>query len=428
MKKKNLIKQVILDFHQSRLQEHRKRNITVPLNTGKIISIIGPRRAGKTYFLFQLMDELLQTRDINKNRIIYINFEDERLDLEKQESDFILQSYRELYPDVPLESVYFFFDEIQNLEGWEQFTRRIYDTISRNIFITGSNAKLLSKEIATSLRGRNLTFEVFPLSFSEYLQFHGVSPDYLSSRGHAEVLNRLDQFLTFGGFPGVIHTDKALKYNELQIYYDTMIFRDLVERYDIKQINILKYFLKRLMVSVTKNFSINKIYNDLKSQGLRVSKDLLYEFLEGVENIFMMLVMKKLDPNVIKQELSEKKIYCIDTGLINAVTNQLSGDTGKLLENVIAVELRRQNPGVFFYRGKFECDFVITDRDKAVSAIQVCESIRDRETRERESRGLLEACRRFALNNGLIITREEEEEITMEGIRIKVIPVYKYLL
>jgi WD40 repeat protein/predicted AAA+ superfamily ATPase len=428
MKRKDLIKQVILDFHRSQLQEHHKRNITVPLDTDKIISIIGPRRAGKTYFLYQLMDELLQNRDVTKKQIIYINFEDERLDLEKQELDFILQSYRELYADIPLESVYFFFDEIQNLEGWEQFTRRVYDTVSRNIFITGSNAKLLSKEIATSLRGRHLVFEVFPLSFSEYLDFHGESPDYLSSGGHASVLRRLDDFLRFGGFPGLISTNRALKYNELQIYYDTMIFRDLVERYEIKQVNILKYFLKRLMVSVTKDFSINKIYNDLKSRGFRVSKDLLYEFQEGVETIFLMLVLKKLDPSVVKQELSEKKIYCIDTGLINAVTNQLSGDTGKLLENMVAVELRRRNPGIFFYRGKSECDFVIMDREKVVSVVQVCESIRDPETREREIRGVLEASRRFETDNGLIITREEEEEISLEGIRIQVIPVYKYLL
>jgi predicted AAA+ superfamily ATPase len=214
----------------------------------------------------------------------------------------------------------------------------------------------------------------------------------------------------------------------LQEYYNTMLFRDLVERYEIKQVHILKYFLKRLFASITKDISVNKIFNELKSQGLKVGKNLLYEFLEAVENIYLMVILKKYDASIVKQELSEKKIYCIDNGLINAVTFRFSEDTGKLLENLIAVELLKKEKKIFFYREKVECDLIIADKDEVCSAIQVSLSVKDPDTRQREIKGLLAACQRFRLTEGYIITDDEEETIVENGVKIKVIPAFKYLL
>jgi predicted AAA+ superfamily ATPase len=423
---KELIKEIIVDFHRSPLPEFNRRDLNVPLNSEKIISVIGVRRCGKTYFLFQVMKELLQS--IDKKYLIYINFEDERLDFKKNELDLILQSYRELYPEVMLEKVYFFFDEIQNVDGWDKFTRRVYDSISKNIFITGSNSKLLSKEISTSLRGRALSFEIFPLSFREYLRFHEVELNFYSSKTRALILHLFDHFLRFGGFPELLRFENSLKDKVLQEYYNTMLFRDLIERFEIKQVHILKYFLKRLLASLTKDFSVNKIYNELKSQGLKVGKVLLYEFLDQIESIYLMFVLKKYDPSVVKQELSEKKIYCIDDGLVNAVTFKFSKDTGKLLENMITVELLRRHKDIFFYRNTAECDFIVMDKEEVQASLQVCLSLTDSNTREREIKGLLAACKRFNLDRGWIISREEEEEFNKNGVHIKVIPAYKYLL
>ncbi len=423
---KSIIKEIIVDFHRSPLPQFNQRELKVPLNSEKIISIIGVRRCGKTYFLFQVMNELLQTMD--KKHLVYINFEDERLNFKTDELDLILQSYRELYPETNLEDVHFFFDEIQNVDGWDRFTRRVYDSVSRNIFITGSNSKLLSKEISTSLRGRALPYEIFPLSFGEYLDFQKIETDIYSSKNRALIIHHFDRFLRFGGFPELVRFENALKDKVLQEYYNSMLFRDLIERFEIKQVHILKYFLKRLFASITKDFSVNKIFNELKSQDLKAGKDLLYQFLEQIESIYLMCILKKYDPSVVKQELSEKKVYCIDNGLINAVTFKFSKDTGKLLENIIVVELLRRQKGVFFHRNAVECDFVVMEKEEVREALQVTLSLADPDTREREIKGLLAACKRFKLDRGFIISREEEEEFSKDGVDIKVIPAYKYLL
>lgn len=428
MVKKDTVKQIIVDFHQTQLPDLKQRELTVPVDTGKVISIIGVRRSGKTYLLYGLMEKLRHS--LAANRLVYINFEDERLDFERPELDLILQAYRELYPGIDLREVYFFFDEIQNVDGWDRFVRRVHDSVSRNIFITGSNSKLLSKEIATSLRGRTLTYEIFPLSFREYLDFLEMDwqKEFYSSEGRAIMHRRLEEYLRYGGFPELLRFENNLKDKVLQDYYDTMLFRDLVERYNIKQIHILKYFIKRLMASVTKDFSVNKIYNELKSQGLKLGKGLLYEFLDAVESIYLMFVLNRYSPSVVKQEMSEKKIYSIDNGLLNAVTFKFSKDTGKLLENMVGLDLLRQGKEIFFYRNRVECDFVVTEREQVLSALQVCLSTKDIDTREREIRGLVSACKKFNLDSGSIITLDEEEEFKTDGIQVNVVPAHKYLL
>jgi predicted AAA+ superfamily ATPase len=173
MVKKELIKEIIRDFHRENLPESKSRDLSINVDTNKIITITGVRRCGKTYMLFETIKKLL-SNGIDKNMILYLNLEDERLELKTEELDLIIQAYRELYPDIPLSQCYFFFDEIQNVMGWERFLRRLYDKLTKNIIITGSNSRLLSKEIATSLRGRTITYEIFPLSFSEYLRFHNI--------------------------------------------------------------------------------------------------------------------------------------------------------------------------------------------------------------------------------------------------------------
>jgi hypothetical protein len=209
MKKENL-KKIIRDFHVMPAPELHGRDLEIPADTGKIITLVGPRRSGKTSLLFNVMTQLL-AQGVPKTSILYLNFEDERLDLATAELDLILQAFLELYPQEKLESCHLFFDEIQNVAGWDRFIRRLYDTVSRNIYLTGSNAKLLSSEIATSLRGRTVSFEVLPLSFGEYLRFRGITPDRYSSRSQAQVNSELERYLQTGGFPEVIGYDEPFR-------------------------------------------------------------------------------------------------------------------------------------------------------------------------------------------------------------------------
>lgn len=425
--KKEILKQIIRDFHLAPLPALCRRNLDVPLNTGKIITLIGVRRSGKTSYLYELMDKLL-AGGISATCILYINFEDERIDLKSEELDLLLQAYRELYPDNAINQCYLFFDEIQNIEGWDTFIRRVYDSGTKNIFITGSNARFLSSDIATSLRGRTVSYEVFPFSFREYLTFKEITVDLHSTKSIAHINHHLTDYLRNGGFPEVIGYDDGLRNRVLQEYFNVMIYRDLLERYQIKNIPALKFFLKRLLSSATKQMSVNNIYNELKSSGFKIGKNQLYENLEACQNIYLALILRKHTTSLVERELGEKKIYAIDNGLLNALSYKFSDDLGKTVEQSVFLELKRREKEVFFYKEKVECDFIVKNGRDVTEAIQVCVSLADEKTRKRELRGLLECCTAFGLKEGLLITIDGMEEFVMNGVTVKVIPLYRWLL
>ncbi len=425
--KKDLLKQIIRDFHLSPLPGLYKRELEPPIGTGKIITLIGARRSGKTSFLFNIIEKL-HKQGINKTAIVYINFEDERLDLNTSELDLIIKAYLELYPDADLNNCYFFFDEIQNIEKWDKFIRRMYDNVSRNIFITGSNARLLSSEIATSLRGRTVSYEVFPLSFREYLAFKGLKADLHSSKSVAQINLNLSLYLKDGGFPETIQYDSDFRRRVLQEYFNVLIYRDLLERYEIKNLAALKFFLKRVLASATKQLSVNTIYNELKSSGFKIGKNQLYDWLDACQNIYLAFVLKKHFHSVTGRELGERKVYAIDSGLLNALNYRFSDDTGKALEQAVFLELRRQGKDIYFYKDRVECDFIAKEGTAVTEAIQVSLSLSDTKTRKREIRGLLECCKAFGLKEGLIITGDTSEESEQDGVAIKIVPLHRWLL
>lgn len=425
MIKKDQLKQVIRDFHLQEKFDVKSRDTRIPLNTGKIITSMGVRRCGKTSILFDTINNL--TDEVGKNRILYLNFEDERLELSTDELDLIISSYRELYPDQDPKDCYLFFDEIQNVDKWERFVRRIYDTVTRNIFITGSNTKLLSSEIATSLRGRTLSLEVFPLSFSEYLRFKGVEVDLYSSRQLAFIRNAQASFLKHGGFPETLFLEEKYCIPLLQEYFNVLMYRDLVERYGIQNITALKYFLKRLVASTTRQISIHKIYNELKSAGIKIGKNTLYDFLDHAGSVYLGLILYRYDASPVAREMGEKKVYAIDTGLCNAVEYRFSEDIGKALENAVFLELRRSGQELFYFRSEAcECDFLLSDRGKVIGAMQVCHDLSADRTKKRELKGLTEACTRFGLDKGIIITADQHDQIEWKGLPVDIIPFYKY--
>ena len=426
MKKKEIIKTLIKDFHHKSLSEFSHRAISIPLNLNKIISLIGARRSGKTYLLYQTIDSLLKQTE--KSNIIFINFEDERLDLTRMELDLILQGYRELYPKSRLESCYFFFDEIQNVPGWEKFIRRLFDTISKHIYLTGSNAKMLSTEIATSLRGRGISYEVYPLSFSEYLSFKGIPFDLYVSETKGAVYNALETYLVSGGFPELLDVeDNDVKNRILQEYFDVMLFRDLVERYEIKNLIALKFFLKRLFASATKQVSINRIYNDLKSAGIKIGKNSLYDFMRMAESIFLVHTIKKYSSKISIQEFGERKVFVIDNGLLNAVIFQFSADTGKAMEQAVFWELKRRKNAIYFMKNGFECDFITVSASGIKNIIQVCHDISDPYTLKREVKGITAAAKKLGLKRGTIVTYDQQDTIQESDVSIDMVPLPIFL-
>lgn len=424
--KKQIIKEIILENQNFEFPNQVKRNIEISLNTSMIISLVGARRSGKTYILYDLISQLRE-KGLSKAHVLFMNFEDERLNLRTDDLDLIIQAYSELYPKINLQDSYFFFDEIQNISGWEKFVRRIYDTKTRHLFITGSNSMLLSTEIATALRGRTITFEVYPLSFSEYLSFHNVQSELFPQKNRSTIIHYFEKFLKQGGFPELVFIDDTIRTKALQQYFNVMIFRDIVERYQISNIDALKFLIKKIFSGVTKPFSINKTYNDLKSLGYKVSNKYLYSYFTYCNDIFLSQSISKFDFSEIKQAKSEKKTYVIDTGLLSAVEFSVSKNLGKLLENMVFLEFLKSGKNTFYFKQHFECDFIIED-DGNYLPVQVCYDISDEKTKTRELNGLIEACNFLKIKKGLIITFDYEDSFIIEEKQIEISPAYKYFL
>lgn len=426
MDTKTLFKQLIADFHASSIRPLVRRDIDLPLDVEKIIVATGMRRSGKTSLLLDAIQTLRQSMD--RKRILYLSFEDERFQLNTEDLDLILQAYRELYPYLDLSQCYFFFDEIQEVEGWEKFIRRLDDSVSRHIYLTGSNSRLLSSEIATSLRGRCLSYEVFPLSFNEFLRFKQIKADAVSSKGRALMAAQFECFLTEGGFPELVHIESVeIRRKILQDYFDVMMFRDIIERYQESNIPALKYFLKRLLESVSSPLSIAKIHNEMKSAGFKVGKNSLHDYLAISEAVYFLVIACKYDPSIVRQTMAEKKAYLIDNGFLSHLSFRYQQDHGKLLENLIAISLRRQQPQLQFVKGMQECDFVLSTQGD-LTPIQVAYDISHPDTRQREFKGLIKAAHFLKTDSGILVTLNEEQIIEQQGVRIHIQPAWQFLM
>ena len=358
-----------------------------------------------------------------------MNFEDERLDCYVNDMDLIIQAYRELYPAQDISECTFFFDEIQNVEGWEKFVRRLYDSVCRRIYLTGSNAKMLSSEIATSLRGRSISYTIYPLSFREFLRFKNIDYNWYVPEIKALVNNALETYIRCGGFPELVHVeDDDIRYRILQEYYQVMLFRDLVDHYRLTNIVALKYFLKRLLTSSAKEISVNRIYNDLKSANIRIGKNSLYSFLDYAESIFLIATLPKFSRKLSVREFGERKIYAIDTGLLNAVVYKFTEDRGRAVDQIVFWELVRRGNKLFFLKNGFECDFIIMAPDGEVEEIiQVSATVSDPNTMKRELKGLSAACRNLGLKHGTIVTLDDEDRLKHHGIDVDIVPLARFL-
>lgn len=342
--------------------------------------------------------------------------------------DELLQAYREMYPTTSLQDVYMFFDEIQLVSGWELFVLRVYKNYCKHIFITGSTAKMLSEEIASALRGWPDEYREYPLSFEEYLSFKGIEADKYSEEGKAMMTFAFRDYCDEGGFPEVVRAQtKSEKVKILQSYFSTMLFRDMIEHYHIgASVSVVRYFLKRVMNNLTKPTSVNNIFNDLKSQGLKVAKDSLYLWLDYACNIFLFRKVQRYTKSMVKQSSSPAKYYMADIALRNAVLLPESEDAGKALENIVYLNLERslgeEDQISYFYEQK-ECDFVVQRGERVSELVQVCWTLNE-ENMEREVGGLLAASTITNCKQCKIITFCQQQTIEQEGIRIEVLPIW----
>ena len=431
MAKKELFKSLIA-LNQAELPFERiEREVVLPQNPELIITVPGVRRAGKSSLLMLAVNKLLAS-GVNREQILWVNFDDERLDgMPTEELDEVLQAYREMYPNISLKDVYMFFDEIQNITGWDLFVLRVFKSYCEHVYVTGSNAKLLSSEISTALRGWTLDYEMLPLSFAEYCKFREIEVHSFLESDKAKRYAAMEDYIHGGAFPKVVLTpDQSTKLRLLQGYFNTMLFRDMAERHKIKNTEALRYFLKRIMLNLSKTTSINAIANDMRSSGITANKDDLYNWADWAVEAYIFVRYPKYSASLVKENQSLRKYYMIDTGMRQAVLMPQSEDKGKLLENIVALELFRRRGAdrkMFYWQEGHECDFVVQQQDRVNEVIQVIWDMVDENTRKREIDGLKEVARGTHCDKLTIVTRDRKETIVEDGYTIDVVGIEDWL-
>ena len=422
---KGLFKKNIIEFQERELPKLIYREYNIPYNSKKIISLIGVRRSGKTSILFNLIKKLRQTLDID--RIIYINFEDDRLlGINVKDLNSLIEAYYELYPQNRDKKVYLFLDEVQNVNQWELFVRRIYDSLNIQVFVTGSSAKLLSAEIATSLRGRTISYEVFPFSFKEFLDFNSININLNSPKSLSYIKNSLDVYLKKGGLPETVGEDEFIQKKILHDYMDLIIYKDISERHNIKNNTLLKHLIKYCFTNIGTLLSFNKLYNEYKSQGFKLSKDSLFEYFSYLEDAYALFKVS-IYRNSVKAEMrNPKKIYAIDNGF-KSLFSSTTDDYSKLYENIVFLHLRRQTREIYYLKNKQEVDFYTVLNNKKM-LINVSYSIEDRKTKNREIKSLLEGMKDIGIKESFLINKEEEGIENIGDFKIYIKPLYKFLL
>ena len=391
----------------------------LPETIKKVVILYGSRRSGKTYLLYHMVKQ-------NPDSSMYIDFEDERLDgFVLEDFETLREAFYELFPDLIHQKVFFLFDEIQIVEGWEKFCRRIVEKSNAEVIAAGSSSSIYPENISTTLRGRCWSIKVFPFSFREFINVKGLKPGpHLAvSANRFQMLKLFTEYMKWGGFPEVITAQNAYeKRRIIKEYLDAIFFKDLVERYDISNLYLLKTLKEKIFSSFSTKFSLTAFYNKLKGT-FPFSKDLLYRYYNFLLDAGVAYETKAFSESAYKRARNPAKVYIIDPALSRKTAHD---DSARVLENIIFIDLLRRGHKPHYFFHKNECDFVVI-KDEGMELIQVTYRI-EAHNREREFNGIVEAAKRIGLEEGYILTFDEEDEVIMEGIKIKIVPAWKWMV
>ena len=415
---KDLLKQIILEQHET---QHVSRTHFVQrhiadewLETTEILIISGIRRCGKSVLMQQIRDRL-QEKDF------FFNFDDERLAHFKLDNFQTLQEcFVELYGDQHT----YYFDEIQNIEGWERFVRRLYNA-GNKIIITGSNARMLSRELGTHLTGRYIQVELYPFSFKEYLSLKEIpvnAKTLYTTTGRATLVNAFVNFMQCGGFPKYLQ-EGSVSY--LSSLYESIIYRDILTRNGLTNEKEMLEMMFYLASNATKRITYSSLGKIVGVQ----HPDTIKSYLEYIQQTYLIFQLFRYDPSVKKQMMSPKKIYFVDNAIISRIGFNATENKGVFLENLVFIELKRRGLDVYYYADKKECDFIVRQGIRITDAYQVTLNMANAQTREREIAGVREAMQAYSLSKGYILTFEGKETITFDdGSVVEVIPVWEWVL
>lgn len=425
---KNVIERLVGEALARRIPEVAPRDVRVRRLPGKVSVLTGMRRTGKTSLCFQTMRDLLAS-GIPRERLLYLNFEDDRLaEVRVTDLQWIVEAFYGANPALKDKTCWFFFDEIQRVAQWEMFVRRILDTERVELTLTGSSAKLLSREIGTAMRGRALTTEVFPLSFREYCQFRGVlvpkRPIY-GDRDRYRLARAAEDYLNTGGFPEVQRCEEDVWRAVLQEYADVVILRDVIERHGLTNYVAAKAMARHILQNPGQLLSVTRLAASFSQSGIACGKSLLFDLLDHLHDAYFCFPVEVHDRSLRRRQVNPRKVYAADTGLCRAFSTGLTSDRGATLEGAVFTALRSagMRPDYVVTAAKTGVDFVY-ESGGVWHFVQVCWSLADAETATREFRGLADALPLHPKASRTIITWNEEDE--HDGTRI--VPIWRWLL
>jgi uncharacterized protein len=395
------IRQKVIDSLASPLPvPMTRRDIRVPQVPGKTFAVVGMRRVGKTTFLRQVMGDRM-AQGFAREGLLYFSFEDERLaGIAAAELGLLVEEYYRLHPQRrDNQPVVFLLDEVQVVPGWEVFARRLLDTEAVELFLTGSSARLLSREVATSMRGRAMEILVHPFSFREYLRHNSCEPEKGTERFSKAERSAMDKelltYLRAGGFPEAQGVSGRDRFELLRSYVDVALLRDVIERHAVSHPIALRWMVRQLLGNAGGSFSVSKFHRDLRSQSIRVGKDTLYEYLSHLEDAFLLRTVSLATESERRRMVNPRKAYPIDMGLIPIFDRSGKANLGHALETAVLLELDRRGAEVGYVLTEqgFEVDFLARFPEAREELIQVCANLDAPSTQEREARALLEAAR-----------------------------------
>lgn len=395
---RHIIRQKLIESQTVDLPALTQRDVWLPKAPGKALAVIGMRRAGKTSFLWQQIAHR-HASGTAREGMVYFSFEDDRLaGLSTEHLDLLVEEYFLQHPEWRNgRRASFFLDEIQCVPGWETFIRRLLDTEKIDIFLSGSSAKLLSREVATSMRGRALEATVTPFSFKEVLRHHGseptTPPSRISKAQRSRITHDLLQYLVNGGFPEAQNLDQRSRLELLRNYIDVVLLRDVSERHNISQPQVLRWLVQQLLGNGAGSFSINKFHSDLRSRGVSVGKETLHDMLAHLEDAFLVKTLKLCTESVRRQQVNARKVYPVDQSLMALFDRSGKENTGHALETAVLHELLRMGAELSYLhtRSGYEVDFVAQFPDGTTWLVQVCLDLTDTQTLQREVRALTDA-------------------------------------
>lgn len=434
----NVLEALIGEFRERPLPTVTMRDVPVPEIPGMANVFIGMRRSGKTYLMFQQMQRLLD-EGVDRRRIFYLNLEDDRLQAPGLEMlGEALETFYRASPEARTQGAYLFFDEIQVVPGWSRFARRVLDTESARLFLSGSSAKLLSTEVATEFRGRGAAVEVLPFSFAESARHAGVPlpqrPVGSRSRSHLEAHMRT--YLEVGGFPAVQRVDYATRIGTLQDYVELVVVRDVIERHGGASPHAARWFALSLLRQTGRLFSVNKTHQTMRSQGIEVGKNTLHALLGHLTDAYMLATVSVFKASHAERLRAPRKVYAIDPGLALAVSVAAAQDVGARLETAVYAEIRRRMGRMregsisYYLTGDGgEVDFVVGDAEAghARELIQVCADLSEPTTRECEFRALETAMAELGVDCATVVTLNEEDTVELESGTVEIVPAWKWM-